>query len=243
MEMAVPAVDRAIEAVTRPQAGGGSELDPDESPGRSALSYLETILEGRPREAIKQLVGAVDGGTSVKDVYLTVLIPAQREAGRMWHVGELSVAEEHVVTETTRRAMAILAERAQSSPSKDKSALLACVAGNAHDVGIRAISDLFEMAGWRAINLGSDVPHDEIARSVQLFDADVVVLAATLDPHLKGVQRAIERIRTLQDQDVKIIVGGQAFDTIPDLWRKVGADGYSPRIEDTEPLGSQLTRE
>jgi hypothetical protein len=70
-----------------------------------------------------------------------------------------------------------------------------------------------------------------------------VVLAATLDPHLKGVQRAIERIRTLQDQDVKIIVGGQAFDTIPDLWRKVGADGYSPRIEDTEPLGSQLTRE
>ncbi|NIM61512.1 MAG: cobalamin B12-binding domain protein, partial [Acidobacteria bacterium] len=60
--------------------------------------------------------------------------------------------------------------------------MLACVAGNVHDIGVRATSDFFEMAGWRAINLGADVPHDEIARSVQFFDADVVVLAAALDP-------------------------------------------------------------
>jgi len=65
--------------------------------------------------------------------------------------------------------------------------VLACVAGNVHDIGIRAISDFFEMAGWRAISLGPDVPHDEIARSAGFFDADVVVLAATLDPHLKAV--------------------------------------------------------
>jgi methanogenic corrinoid protein MtbC1 len=238
----VSAIDRALEAVADPRAGEAGDLDADEPAGRSALSYLETILGGKPREAIEQVLTAVDGGTSVKDAYLEVLIPAQREAGRLWHADELSIAEEHVVTSTTQRAMALLCERGRSSSRKDKTALLACVAGNVHDIGVRAISDFFEMAGWQAINLGADVPDDEIARSVTFFDADVVLLAAALDPHLKAVQRAIERIRTFEDLDVKIIVGGPAFDRVPDLWRKIGADGYAAKVEDAEPLGSRLTR-
>jgi methanogenic corrinoid protein MtbC1 len=138
--------------------------------------------------------------------------------------------------------MALLCERGRSSSRKDKTVLLACVAGNVHDIAVRAISDFHEMAGWRAITLGPDIPHDEIARSVTSFDANVVVLAATLDPHLKAVQQVIKRIRAIEDRDLKVIVGGPVFDRVPDLWKKVGADGYAARIEDAEPLGSRLTR-
>ena len=159
----------------------------------------------------------------------------------MWQAGALSIAEEHLITATTQRAMSLLCERGRSSSRVDRTVVLACVAGNVHDIGIRAISDFFEMAGWRAIHLGPDVPHDEIARSVSFFDADVVVIAATLDPHLKEAQRAIERVRAIEDREAKIIVGGFVFDQVPDLWRKVGADGHAARIEDAEPLGSRLT--
>jgi len=237
-ELAVRPIDRALEAVTDPQDDDAA----DEPIGRSALSYLNTILEGKPCEAIDQVLAAVSDETSAKKAYLEVLIPAQRETGRMWHAGALSIAEEHVITATTQRAMTLLCERGRSSSHKDKTVLVACVAGNVHDIGIRAISDFHEMAGWRAINLGPDVPHDEIARSVTFFDADVVVLAATLDPHLKAVQRVIERIRAIDDRDVKVIVGGPVFERVPDLWQKVGADGYAAQIEDAEPLGSSLTR-
>ncbi len=137
--------------------------------------------------------------------------------------------------------MALLRARAEPSVPNDKTVLLACVAGNVHDIGIRAIADFYEMAGWRAINLGPDMPHDEVARSVQVFDADVVILAAVLDPHVKEVQRAIERIRAIEDCAVKIIVGGPAFEHVPDLWRKLGADGCAAGVEDAEPLGSELT--
>lgn len=239
---AVSPVDRALEALAHPLAAEAGDLDAHEATGRATLSYLETILEGQPREAMEQVLRAVDGGMSVRDAYLEVLIPAQREAGRMWHANELGIAEGHAITATTQRTMALLCERAPLSSRKDRTALLACVAGNIHDIGIRAISDFFEMAGWRAINLGPDLPHDEIARSARCFDADVVVLAATLDRHLRAAQRTTERIRAIGDRDVKIIVGGPVFEGVPDLWRKVGADGYSPRVEDTEPLGSRLTK-
>ena len=211
VDAAVSPVDRALEALADPQAADVGELDPGEPAGRSALSYLKTILEGKPREAIEQLLGGAADEASVKAAYLEVLLPAQREAGRMWHEGELSIAEEHVITATTQRAMALLCDRARPSSSKNKTALLACVAGNVHDVGIRAVSDFFEMAGWRAIYLGSDVPHDEVARGVPFFGADVVVLAATLDQHIRAVQRVIDRIRAVADRDVKIIVGGPRF--------------------------------
>jgi len=239
IELAIQPIDRALTAVADAPADDAAH----EPTGRSAaLSYLKTILEGKPREAIEQVLAGVGDENSARKAYLEVLIPAQRETGRLWHAGALSIAEEHVITATTQRAMTLLSERARSSSHQDKTVLLACVEGNAHDIGIRAISDFYEMAGWRAINLGPDVPHAEIARSVTLFDANVVVLAATMDPHLKAVQRVIERIRAIDDRDVKVIVGGPVFERVPDLWQKVGADGYAAQIEDAEPLGSRLIR-
>jgi methanogenic corrinoid protein MtbC1 len=240
-DTAVPTVERALEAVADPRDGQTGALEAG-GPGRRALSYLETILAGEPREAIEQVLREVAGGTSVQDAYLKILLPAHLEVGRMWHAGDLQIAEEHFITTTTQKAMALLREQGRATASKDKTALLGCVAGNVHDIGIRAISDFFEMAGWRAVNLGPDVPADEFARGVQLFDADVVLLSAALDPHLTAVQRAIARVRSLEGRDVKIIVGGAAFEKVPDLWRKVGADGYSSRVEDTETLASRLTQ-
>jgi len=237
---ALPFVEGALGALAAPPADDATEGE-GQPLERSALAYLEAILRGKPREALEQLLAAVDHGTPVKQVYLQVLIPAQGETGRMWHDGALTIGEEHVITTTTQRAMALLCERARPSALKNKTALLACVPGNIHDIGLRATADFFEMEGWQTINLGPDVPHDEIARSVQFFEADVVWLAATLDPHLKGVQRAIERIRALEDRDARIIVGGAAFLRVPELWRKVGADGFADRVEDAEPLARRLT--
>ncbi len=239
---AVSAIDNALAAIADPASGNGGDIAANEPVGRASLSYLETILKGEPREAVEQVLAGVHDEASAKDAYLNVLIPALRETGRLWHAGELGIAEEHVVTATTQRVMTLLCERARSSSPKDKTVLLACVTGNLHDIGIRAISDFFEMAGWRAINLGPNVPNDEIAKGVLLFNADVVVLAATLDPHLMEIQRVIKRIRALENRDIKIIVGGPAFEPVPELWRRVGADGYSAKIEDAEPLGSKLSR-
>jgi methanogenic corrinoid protein MtbC1 len=240
-EEAIPAVDLAIQSLgdTPVEAPGGGAEEEDLAAG-PALAYLEAVLDGRPREAIDQVLAEVPEGRAVRDVYLEVLLPALREAGRMWHAGAMSIAEEHLVTATTQRAMALLCERARPSSRNGRTAVLACVSGNVHDIGIRAIADFLEMAGWRAIYLGQDVPAEEIAACAQVFGADVVVLAATLDPHVKAVRLAIELIRDLEKPDVKVIVGGHAFEKVPDLWRKVGADAHAARVEEAGPLASQL---
>ena len=48
--------------------------------------------EGRPDDALDLVRELVDAGMSVADLHDHVLLPAQREVGRMWLLGETPIA-------------------------------------------------------------------------------------------------------------------------------------------------------
>ena len=76
------------------------------------FSCLLALLEGDRRRA-RELVFAANGmELSIPRKYLEVLLPAQSEIGRMWLANEITVAEEHFATATTRSAMAQLLAQA-----------------------------------------------------------------------------------------------------------------------------------
>lgn len=215
-------------------------LDSESASGRLTLRYLQRVLEGDSRAAIDFVVAAADGGTPVEELYLDVLLAAQREVGDLWHLGEIGVAEEHHVTATTERAMAVLAQRAERRPAVGKTVVAAAVEANGHGLGVRVLCDFFEIAGWRSICLGADVPPSEIATSAVYFDADLVVLSAALAVQLQAVGRSIEALRALEDREIEIMVGGGAFTEAPELWRRLGADGYAATVRDAVELGGRL---
>jgi methanogenic corrinoid protein MtbC1 len=221
-------------------APGISELDPARPSERLALQYLEKVLGGDVASAIRFIVAAVEGGLDPRTAYLEVLLPAQREIGRLWHSAEVNVAEEHLVTATTQRVMAVLAHRAKPAVPNGLTAVVAAVASNAHDVGLRAVADLYQMEGWKTIFLGADVPADDLPSVLAYFGADLLLLGATMSTHIARVEQTIATIRSKSGRPVRVLVGGAAFDEVPELWRQVGADGYAPTVSDALRLGRQL---
>ena len=140
--------------------------------------------------------------------------------------------------ETTLHATVLLsAERA--SRQIDKTVVTAAVAGNAHDIGIRAVTDFFRMAGWRVIALGSNVPPAEIARAGQSFSADLVALSTTLTTQLDPLQDTIALLREVVP-GVKVMVGGHVFNASADLWRNIGADAYARGPDDAVRRAAEL---
>jgi methanogenic corrinoid protein MtbC1 len=216
------------------------ELDPERPADRLALQYLQQILEGNAAAAIRSVAAAAADGLGPQAVYLQVLMPAQREVGRLWHAGDLTIAEEHMVTATTHRAMAVIAAAGQPAQPNGRTVVLAAVAGNVHDIGLRALGDLYQLGGWRVIFVGSDVPAQELPTLLTFFEVDLLVLGATLGTHVPRVEQAIRSIRERCERPVKVIVGGSAFDEAPDLWQRVGADGYGPRLDEAVALGGRL---
>ncbi|HSN70944.1 MAG TPA: cobalamin-dependent protein [Steroidobacteraceae bacterium] len=221
-------VDAALEAVKVPPPPEPAGLDPDRPTDRLALGYLQRVLEGDVIGAIDRLAESIRNGLSVESAYIDVLMAAQREVGRMWHLDQITIGEEHLVTTTTHRAMAVLASQTPRRPSRGRTAVAAAVAGNPHEIGIRAIAHLFEIDGWRTIYLGNDMPADDLPGVVQFFAADLVLLSCTLSVHLRALRQTVERLRGQRDSAVKIMVGGYVFRDAPDLWRDLGADGYAP---------------
>ena len=64
------------------------------------------------------------------------------------------------------------------------------------------------------------------ARAVQDFQPDLVALSTMIALHLRSTATVIAAIRALPKHGkVRVLVGGGPFLQVPDLWKKVGADG------------------
>ena len=236
-----PALDLAVTALDEPLAPEPVALDGVRPSDQLALRYLAACLEGDPSRAIRLVMNEMERGLSPETVYSEVLIGAQREVGHLWHVGDVSIAEERLVSETTRELMALIAAKYAPERTTGRTLIAASVTGNIHDIGLRVVADLFRIAGWRCLFLGANVPAEEIARAAGTFGVDLVVLNATLATHLKPLREAIETIRRSAPH-LKIIVGGPAFDGTPDLWKQLGADEFSPTVEEAVSLANALLR-
>ncbi len=209
-----------------------SELDPSIPLDRLALHYLQMVIAGNVWASMQLVIDALDDGFSVKDIFLKVLLPAQTEVGRLWHINQLTVAEEHLVSATTERLMAVLAVRANRKSDRGHTAVAASIAGNVHDIGLRAIAYLMECEGWRTIFLGADMPRSELPSAVKYFDADIVLLSVGLTTQLTSLKKTISCIREECGSAVKIMIGGNGLKESPSLWQHIGADGYAGDLEE-----------
>ena len=231
MQAALPALDAPL-----PQSI--SLLDPTDPRDRLALRYLAACLEGRFESAASIILGEARVTLGETASYLHVLMPAQREIGRMWQAGEIGVAEEHAVSLMTQR-LAVRLSTADPPTSTGKTVLAAAVAGDTHDIGITAVASCFRAAGWRTVCLGANVPPDQIAEAAEMFQAHLIALSATLTTHLPALEDSVAAIRDLH-RKIKILIGGHALVHAVDLWREIGADGYASSPEDAVEQGALL---
>jgi methanogenic corrinoid protein MtbC1 len=223
---ALAAVDAALAVFERDSAPDLHRV-PDEDPNRRlALAYLERCLSGDPQGAIRLVLDAVDNGLDLFDAYVDVIAAAQREVGTLWHNSQIGIHEEHLVTSTTLSLMTLLAHREKPTESVDKTMVGAALGDDSHDIGIRMISDLFTIAGWRTICLGGRLPAEELAEAVSDFEADLLVVSATLIPHLLTVRDAIQMVREASPA-VRVLVGGLALQSSTEVWKRIGADGHA----------------
>jgi len=234
-------LSRGLEVAREPTVRTDSFLDAETREGRLAAEYLVAALEGDRRAAIGKILEAVDGGLSVATAYVDVLLVAQAEVGRLWHANELSIAEEHAVTATTELAMSQLYTRIPLPDEIVGTVVSGAIAGDLHDIGVRVTSDFLEMAGFRVVFIGADVPSEEFARAAVDFEADIVMIGATRPANLDRVRRAVAHVHHIQDRRVPVIVGGRAFAADPEAWKPTGADGFAADAQSAAREALRLT--
>jgi len=206
----------------------------DGAPLAGEAHALLAALTGGDLPAARRIVDdAVAAGTSVEDICLCLFQPVLAEAGRLWLIQHLGVAEEHVITafidaEIGRLRETALRTSGPASGSHEKTVVAASVEGDRHGIGIRIVSDFFGMEGWTAYYTGPDTPAASLLRLVRARRAAVVALSCTMVSHLPALYYLIRALRAdPETAHVKIVVGGYPFSVARGLWRQIGADAYA----------------
>ena len=234
-------VELALERLDFAPPIAARQLPSDESFAAFAGLYLQLLLACQRHSAGRLIIGAVESGMPIQDVYLQVFQPCQRELGRLWEAGKISPAQEHYCTAATQLIMSQLAPRLFSTRKNGRRAVIACVADEAHEIGTRMVADLMELAGWDTIYLGANVPPRGIVQAIVDHRAEVLAASATMTHHLPSVIDLISAVRAEPAcAAVKIMVGGRLFHGEPDLWRRVGADGHAADAEEACHLANRL---
>lgn len=206
-----------------------------------ANQYINTLLRKERNSAGKLIDDAIEKGISVKDIYLSVFQPAQWEIGRLWQENKISVAMEHYFTAATQFIISRLYSHIFSTEKNGYNLVATSVTEELHELGVRMVSDFFEMEGWNTVYLGANTPHSSIVQMIKETDADVLAVSATISYNLTKVSDLIEFVRKeIPAGELKIIVGGRAFNSNHDLWRKVNADGYAPDAQSAIELATRL---
>jgi len=211
--------------------------------GELATRYMVALLEGDRRQACDLVLDTVRrGDLAVREAIVQICLPVQRELGRMWHVGDITIAEEHFVSATTVRLLSQLLALETPRESNGKTVLAATLDGDEHDIGLRAVSDLFELDGWRTVFLGRGLPVQDVVWAANAFKADLVMLSATLPSHVRPVRDVIARLafEAGDKPSVPVIVGGPVFMENPELGAEIGAAGTSLSARDAVADAARL---
>lgn len=183
---------------------------------RNTREQLDDALSRKDRmAAVDTALSAVrEGRLGIDELYTRVLAPLLIDTGSAWSQGRTEVWEEHFATATVRTIVEALypsvVAAAADIPRNGKSIVLACPSGEAHDLGLRMLTDRLTLAGWTAHFLGADTPTGEIVAAARGLHADVVALSVATHYNRAMLREVIGELKH-ELPGVRVGVGGPAF--------------------------------
>lgn len=194
----------------------------------SLETVYDAVLRGDARGATAATNAALAAGISAEEILNKACIPAMTEVGRLFEIGEKFVPEMLISARAMSAATAILKPLlAESGVKQVGTIVVGTVAGDLHDIGKNLVAMMMEGAGFKVIDLGTDVAPAKFVEAVRDNSPELVGMSALLTTTTKSIINTIEAFKEAGLRDsVKIMVGGAPI--TQEFANKVGADGFAP---------------
>ncbi|MDD6154093.1 MAG: homocysteine S-methyltransferase family protein [Eubacteriales bacterium] len=199
------------------KAGGESDED---SPLKTAI-YKG--LKNDALEAVKELMAR---GASGEEIINREIIPALDVIGDRYETGKIFLPQminsANAATKGLDHIKAEMRKSGSTGVSKGK-ILIATVEGDIHDIGKNIVKVVLENYGYEIIDLGKDVPADQIVEKVREEDIKLVGLSALMTTTAASIKKTVKAIRDA-GLECAIMVGGAVV--TPKFAEEAGADYY-----------------
>jgi methanogenic corrinoid protein MtbC1 len=172
--------------------------------------YLSCLLEGDRTQCSEIVDDLMKAETDVRELYTGLFQRSMYEVGELWERHKISVAVEHLATAITEGLLSLVYPKVFSAPHTNRSAVIACVANEFHQIGGKMVADVFELNGWHGYFLGANMPLDDLMRMIDDKQPELVGLSLAVFSNLPSLLKVLDAV-TAAYPEQRVVVGGQAF--------------------------------
>ena len=158
--------------------GPATEATAAPPPLQAAAGELALALDRFQEEQAHGVLDRLLAAYRIETVLRELLIPYLHDLGERWARGEVTVAQEHFAANLLRGRLLGLARG--WGQGRGPAAVLACLPGEQHDLGLLAFGITLHRRGWRILYLGPDTPIATIRHAAGAVTPRLIVLAGTV---------------------------------------------------------------
>lgn len=176
---------------------------------RTPREHVDAILNATVRGDVGEIGLRLDQAFALhrlETVLHDVVAPLLHEIGARWEAGTCSVAEEHVVSEAVRARLGHIVGDAAGGVRGP--AVLACVPGERHDLGLMMVAIALRSEGWRIAYVGADAPLQDSLDLAGRIGAPLLGISLALPARADELERTLAHARV--PDGLTIVVGGAA---------------------------------
>ncbi|MFN2512443.1 MAG: B12-binding domain-containing protein [Pyrinomonadaceae bacterium] len=173
---------------------------------------LRHLVDGEEDETSALLMNAYLHGQSLASLFDRVVTPAMRQIGDLWYRGELTIADEHLASQTAMAALQKLRSVIHVAPPSESKAMICGVEGDLHELPIHLSHVLLEADGWEVINLGPNTPFFAQVEALAKHRPQLVCVSAKLMTDPDRLARDYVQVhKAARKSHSAIVLGGDAL--------------------------------
>ena len=171
---------------------------------------FSSMIEGDLKESI-HLYQSFIVNSNIEQFYEKILNPMMSKVGSMWADGRLSIATEHVASNTAQSLIKIISEKHKKNNLDKGKVILTTPVGEEHCLSCNMLESFLLSKGFTTFNLSPSTPANSLVEFIKTIHPTAILISVTLEDNIKPAQRLVKKI-TDSTKKLDVFVGGQAFD-------------------------------
>jgi DNA-binding transcriptional MerR regulator len=172
------------------------------------VSELIEAIHSADAEQLESLLQKQYQQLGMKGFVLNTVVPLLNTVGEFWARGKLQIFQEHFLSQQLIRFLNTEIDKLQRHARKPR-VLLATLPGEEHTLGLLMVAAMLSSHGVSTINIGAEVPMDQIGRAVDQFNVDIVGITFSGAYQYKNIRPHLIELRELIPDDIEIWAGGE----------------------------------
>ncbi|MCD7871887.1 MAG: homocysteine S-methyltransferase family protein [Clostridiales bacterium] len=174
----------------------------------SRVDLHTAVVKGMKEDAARCAAKLLESMDSL-DVINNYIVPALDEVGAGFEANKIFLPQLLMSADSAKAAFDVIKEKMILSGTEEKSGnkiVVATVHGDIHDIGKNIVKVLLANYGFDVIDLGKDVPEEDVVKAVKENNVKLVGLSALMTTTVPAMEKTIQLLH--KNTDAKIFVGG-----------------------------------